>query len=446
MSQIALAVAGSGDSSADILSPPTITSALALPTLEVRDIYVSGRYAYLVATGARLYIVDVARPGTPVLVGNLQDVTNMNGAHGVWVQGRYAYIAAITSDSLTVVDVGNHAAPVRVGGVTGASLNGATDVVVAGRYAYVTAADDDRLVVVDVSDPAAPVIAGSVQHTTNLNRCLGLAVQGRYAYVCSADSARLTAVDISDPASPAIAGSTANASGSAPSYVAVSGRYAYTITGGAANRMDVWDVSNPTAITQVANVVNANLDRPLGIAVANGYAYIPCQGDVGVLGIVDISNPTAPAYVTRVAQPTPGGGGPGSGELYHCFACVAQDRYLYVAVAGSGRLTILDLVGAGGSDVARRIGGLHAERLMVTQDADVVGTLNVGTGLGVGASGVRSDGDLTARRVVRPGTAVTASRPAATAVGAGAMFFDTTLAKPIWSDGTVWRDAAGTAV
>lgn len=46
----------------------------------------------------------------------------------------------------------------------------------------------------------------------------------------------------------------------------------------------------------------------------------------------------------------------------------------------------------------------------------------------------------------RTGRAVTGSRPTATSRGAGAQFFDLTLNKPIWSDGTVWRDAAGTAV
>ncbi len=40
----------------------------------------------------------------------------------------------------------------------------------------------------------------------------------------------------------------------------------------------------------------------------------------------------------------------------------------------------------------------------------------------------------------------TAGRPAASSVRDGAMMYDTTLNKPIWSDGTVWRDAAGTAV
>jgi hypothetical protein len=40
----------------------------------------------------------------------------------------------------------------------------------------------------------------------------------------------------------------------------------------------------------------------------------------------------------------------------------------------------------------------------------------------------------------------TAGRPSATASGAGAYYYDTTLSKPVWSTGTVWKDAAGTTV
>jgi hypothetical protein len=31
-------------------------------------------------------------------------------------------------------------------------------------------------------------------------------------------------------------------------------------------------------------------------------------------------------------------------------------------------------------------------------------------------------------------------------VAAGTQFYDTTLNKPLWSDGSSWRDAAGTVV
>lgn len=43
-------------------------------------------------------------------------------------------------------------------------------------------------------------------------------------------------------------------------------------------------------------------------------------------------------------------------------------------------------------------------------------------------------------------SAVTGSRPAASAAGNGATMFDSTLNKPIWSNGTNWVDATGTTV
>lgn len=46
----------------------------------------------------------------------------------------------------------------------------------------------------------------------------------------------------------------------------------------------------------------------------------------------------------------------------------------------------------------------------------------------------------------RLGSGTSASRPDAATVGAGAEWYDTTLGKPIWSNGSVWKDAAGTTV
>lgn len=43
-------------------------------------------------------------------------------------------------------------------------------------------------------------------------------------------------------------------------------------------------------------------------------------------------------------------------------------------------------------------------------------------------------------------TFTTALRPSAATYGAGARIYDSTLGKPLWSDGSTWRDAIGTAV
>lgn len=47
---------------------------------------------------------------------------------------------------------------------------------------------------------------------------------------------------------------------------------------------------------------------------------------------------------------------------------------------------------------------------------------------------------------VRALASTTAARPSAVTLKAGAMIYDSTLKKPLWSDGTVWRDATGAAV
>lgn len=60
-----------------------------------------------------------------------------------------------------------------------------------------------------------------------------------------------------------------------------------------------------------------------------------------------------------------------------------------------------------------------------------------------------SDGSTTPTATVgclMTGQGATASRPSASTVGQGAQWFDQTLHKPIWSDGTNWRDASGTVV
>lgn len=50
------------------------------------------------------------------------------------------------------------------------------------------------------------------------------------------------------------------------------------------------------------------------------------------------------------------------------------------------------------------------------------------------------------KKPVRVQNTTTAARPSASSVGAGTMIYDTTLSIPIWSNGTVWKNAAGTTV
>ena len=77
--------------------------------------------------------------------------------------------------------------------------------------------------------------------------------------------------------------------------------------------------------------------------------------------------------------------------------------------------------------------------------ATTVGSMTDG-GSSLGASTNYRFDYIRARTAVVTGANATASRPAAATAGAGAMFFDTTLGKPIWCTGTAWVDATGATV
>lgn len=79
---------------------------------------------------------------------------------------------------------------------------------------------------------------------------------------------------------------------------------------------------------------------------------------------------------------------------------------------------------------------LHASTILTdgkVGDLALLGFVTVGGLLIVGSDGVRD-------------SSVGSSRPAANQVAVGSQHFDTVSARPLWSDGTSWRDAAGTVV
>jgi hypothetical protein len=123
----------------------------------------------------------------------------LNDPSDVYVSGKYAYIAASSDDSLTIVDVSDPTNPTFVGNVSGSGsptyLSFPWGLQVYGNYAYTATAGDSALVVIDVSDPTSPSVVGTVRDSS-INEPYGLSVQGRYAYVVSATGDSLTIIDL----------------------------------------------------------------------------------------------------------------------------------------------------------------------------------------------------------------------------------------------------------
>jgi len=207
----------------DTESPESGGTATVLDT--AFDVYVSGKYAYVTSNSDRgLSVIDVSDPTNPTEVAFIQDTesggsaTVLDGAQGVYVSGKYAYVVSSLDDGLSIINISNLANVTEVGfiqdtesGGTATALDGATYVHVSGKYAYVTSENDDGLSVIDVSDPTSPVEVGYILGTesaesggiaTVLNNPYGLYVSGKYAYVVSISNDGLSIIDLGGIDSP----------------------------------------------------------------------------------------------------------------------------------------------------------------------------------------------------------------------------------------------------
>jgi hypothetical protein len=394
------------------------------------DVVTVGKYAYVVSdSDDSLSIIDVSNPSSPVEVGSVHDdslggtATQLNGANGVAVSGKYAYVASVQDDALSIIDIANPAAPVEVGaikdGVGATRLNGAEYVVVVGKYAYVTSDTDNALSIIDISNPASPVEVGTIVDgigATQLSVPMGIAVSGKYAYVTSSTDSALSIIDISNSSNPVEIGTIRDSSlgGTATQLlgardVVVSGKYAY-VTSTADDALTVIDISNPSSPTQVGVITDdsvggtaTELDFANAITVAGKYAYVTSwNGDA--VSIIDISTPSAPVEVSTFKFNR------NATQLDSPAGISLSGKYVYVTANFSDALTVIEIPGI--DSPSAQIGSLLVGTLSVTEDGSVANNLNVGGGLNVGQGGVKSDGEIVSGGDLTIG-AETASKSAA---------------------------------
>jgi sugar lactone lactonase YvrE len=175
---------------------------------DARDVVVQNGYAYvssrLGATGAttesHIAVFDVSNKTDPVLVATTSQHADMNDSRGLYISGKYLYVANLTADSLVIYDISNPRLPTYKGSLVDATnLNGAINVIVRGKYAYVAGSVLDGIAVVDVSDPTAPYLvsvyadSASPGSLDNMNR---FAIAGRFLYGTAANDDEFTIIDI----------------------------------------------------------------------------------------------------------------------------------------------------------------------------------------------------------------------------------------------------------
>ena len=358
------------------------------------EVYISGHYAYIAAGSGTssddsLVIVDITNPASPTFEGRITHAQYTPGMSNVVVQGTYAYYTADDAHCFGIIDVKNPSAPLLVSTICGsaghATLDAPDGLYVAGKYAYVVSSDGATFVIIDISDAQAPTIVGSYDDNTNLAGVDGLACQGNYCYLAAEGANLLVVMDISNKTKPKRVG-TVTVSGA--NNVHVSGKYVY-IASYAGDALSIVDVSNPTAPVVKGSLSGAGspnyLDQIANVWVSGKYAYAVSEA-TDAMTVIDISNPTAP---TRVATYL---GGAGANSMDLPKAINVSGRYAYITSQADDRLTILDLGGL--ETPLLQAGSIAATQVNISDDLDVFGNAFFNGGLGVGPSGILTNGPL----------------------------------------------------
>jgi hypothetical protein len=260
------------------------------------SVFVSGAMAYVADWDAGLQVIDVNDPAQPQFVAGLALPDFFHPVFGtipevaerVFVAGAYAYV---TGWALHVIDVGNPAQPVRVGGAM--PPGGALDVFVGGRYAYVAGVG---LHVYDIGDRARPIRVGG--YDTGNSTVRSVVVSGNLAYLAAEaaylSQSALVILDVSDPARPRRVGHHATRGGALS--VSVSGRHAFLTTGTdvwghARAGLEVFDVSDPAQPRRVGG--NSAFHSPYSEVFASGGHVFVATSAEGLLVLEAFRGPDA---------------------------------------------------------------------------------------------------------------------------------------------------------
>jgi hypothetical protein len=266
----------------------------------------SGARLYIVTangqdTGRTVYVVDVADPARPALLGQLAipgrgwgwNMGPPPSPHGLAVSGDTLYLP-LRAHGLSIIDVSDPARPAQVGLLELEVFP--NELALAGRWLYVTLQGYgaggqalERVAVVDLAEPRRPVLTSASAGA----RVSAIAVAGDAIYAAAAGSGLLV-LDRTNPSAPRRAGTFAWPSTAYD--VAAAGGYAYLI---AAEGLFALDVRDPAQIR-----VTAHLPGVRGTpAVSGSILYI---GTDRSLETYQISNPAHPVALGRVAPDPPG--------------------------------------------------------------------------------------------------------------------------------------------
>ncbi len=235
--------------------------------------------------------------GNTSIVGTLDVQQQANFWDNLFVNGSVNVVGGINVSGKTITSA---IATVTTGG--GLS-NGVEGIAIQGKYAYVASYDESDLDVVDITDPKNPVVISSTDFSAAGINPEHVAVKGNYAYMPMSSSDVLAVIDISNPYAPTLVDSIAT--GDYPTFVAVSGQYAFVLNDFLGDSIYVYNIADPTNISLVSTF-STNINNPKKAFIKGQYMYVAQNNATSPLNIIDISNPSALASVDVEATATAG--------------------------------------------------------------------------------------------------------------------------------------------
>jgi hypothetical protein len=284
------------------------------------DMWADGNHVYVARGGAGLDIVNVANPGSPVLVANVLPFAHARFSD-VTVRDGIAYVSnELTNGSPTpwvgmfIYDVSNPANPVELSrlewGMGGGYHLGVdahsvfVQSTVSGPVVYLTSGITGDVTVFDVSNPAVPVYLSEITSPiwAYNSQAHDVVVVNDRAYTAWLGGG-FTIHDVSNPAAPVLLGhkptTSVNQHFLYHLWPTADGQHLVTTEENATGTdgVRIYDISNPGAITQVGAFNGPAGSLAHNLVVSGRYAYVSYLEDG--LRILDIANPAAPYSVGR---------------------------------------------------------------------------------------------------------------------------------------------------
>lgn len=257
-----------------------------------------GDYAYLIrnASTANFYVINIANPSAPTVVGSLNVAAN---PLNIAVNGNFAYIASSSDTAeMQVINVTNPAAPTISSSYNANGTANGQGIDVVGTTVYLARAANagtDELVIINAATPTAPTRVGGFGNTNSMNEVY---VTGNVAYLAtSSDTQEVMAINIATPSSPTLGGSI-NLSGT-NNATTIDG-FGTTLAIGQATILYTYSISSPLAPTAADTLTMGGTINDISADSAHSYIHVGTNGAGTEFQVVNSVTPTNTSILRSV--------------------------------------------------------------------------------------------------------------------------------------------------